>query len=65
MQMQLVEHVTFFHAFIIAHSKKTETVGRPIENTQFHAGMEIWLPLVERVERANSLPRWPEAPRSL
>lgn len=58
MQMQLVKHVTFSHAFIITYSK-TEKVGNLTEIAQFQAGMQAWLPLVEG---ADCLPHRPEAP---
>lgn len=58
MQMQLVKHVTFSHAFIITYSKM-EKRGNITEIAQFQAGTQVWLPLVER---ADCLPHRPEAP---
>lgn len=62
MQMQLMKHVTFFCAFILTYSRKMEKVVSLMETTQFQAGMQVRLPLVQR---ANCPPHRPEAPRSL
>lgn len=58
MQMQLVKHVTFSHAFIITYSMM-EKVGNLMKIAQVQAGMQVWLPLVERED---CLPHQPEAP---
>lgn len=63
MQMQLVKHVTFSHAFIITYSTM-EKVGNLTKIAQVQAGTQVRLPLVER---ADCLPHsrhsgQPEAP---